>query len=91
VERAFARSTDGPDCPISRAYRPHECVSLIETQGFRCANVAAAISTWEMSLLPKRFEPIMDRRLREESHDFLASLSNSTNSVFPLGAIWLPG
>jgi SAM-dependent methyltransferase len=91
VEQAFARSTDGPDCPISRAYRPHECVTLFEEQGFRCANVAAAISTWEMSLLPKRFEPIMDRRLREESHDFLASLSNSTNSVFPLGAIWLPG
>jgi SAM-dependent methyltransferase len=74
VEKAFARSTDGPDCPISRAYRPHECVSLVEEQGFHCANVAAAISTWEMSLLPRRFEAIMDRRLREESRDFLASL-----------------
>jgi SAM-dependent methyltransferase len=74
VEQAFARSTDGPDCPISHAYRPHECVSLIEAHGFRCVNVAAAISTWEMSLLPKRFEAIMDRRLREESRDFLASL-----------------
>lgn len=74
VEKAFTRSTDGPDCPISRAYRAHEWVALVEEHGFRCAQIAAAISTTEMSLLPKRFDAIMDRRLREESRDFLASL-----------------
>ena len=34
VEEAFARNTDGPECPISRRYRPAEFLALAHGAGF---------------------------------------------------------
>ena len=74
IEAAFQRSTDGPDCPISRAYRKDEFARLARDAGFELEAFGVAPSVFEMSLLPKRFSAIVDRRLRRESRDFLSAL-----------------
>jgi SAM-dependent methyltransferase len=71
---AFARTTDGPDCPIVRAYSPEEFIQLVEPCGFRCRYLGAAVSAWEMSLLPQRYNAIMHRRLPKEHRKFLLAL-----------------
>jgi ubiquinone/menaquinone biosynthesis C-methylase UbiE len=75
IADAFRASTDGPDCPISRAYRRDEFADLAQEAGFALENFGVAVSAWEMSLLPKRFDDIMDPKLRPESRDFLANLT----------------
>ncbi|MDZ4368785.1 MAG: class I SAM-dependent methyltransferase [Afipia sp.] len=72
---AFQKSTDGPDCPVSRCYTPQAFIDLVARHGFAFERFGAAISAWEMSLLPKRYAAIMDPALPEPSRDFLASLT----------------
>ncbi len=74
IAAAFARTTDGPDCPISRAYTPKAFARQAEECGFRCEFLGAGISMWEMSLLHRRYEAVMDRRLAREHRDFLLEL-----------------
>jgi SAM-dependent methyltransferase len=75
IADAFRSSTDGPDCPISRAYGREEFAGLAREAGFALESFGVAVSAFEMSLLPKRFDAVMDARLRPESRDFLASLT----------------
>jgi ubiquinone/menaquinone biosynthesis C-methylase UbiE len=75
LDQAFAKSTDGPDCPISIAYRPAEFIGRSEAVGFSARFKGAAISLWELSLLPKRFDAMMDQRLPAESRLFLRDLT----------------
>jgi hypothetical protein len=72
---AFQKSTDGPDCPVSRCYVERQFVDLVAPHGFALERFGVAVSAWEMSLLPKRFAAIMDARLPAVSRDLLASLS----------------
>jgi len=74
VRDAFAKSTDGPDCPISRVYGNEEFIGLAERCGFRCEFLGTAISMWEMSILPRRFEALMSPELAQEHRDFLTAL-----------------
>lgn len=71
----FARSTDGEDCPISRCYQPAEFMAVARTAGFDGRFAGAAVSLIELSLLPRRFEAMMDPRLPAESREFLESLT----------------
>lgn len=71
---AFQRSTDGPECPISRFFRPQEFIDCVAEFGFQIESFGAAVSAWEMSLLEKRYAAIMDIRLPAESRDFLSQL-----------------
>jgi SAM-dependent methyltransferase len=75
IADAFRASTDGPDCPISRAYRRNEFVGIAQECGFALENFGVAVSAFEMSLLPRRFDAIMDPKLRPESSHFLANLT----------------
>jgi SAM-dependent methyltransferase len=75
LDQAFAKSTDGPDCPISVAYRPADFVALCAGAGFEAQLNGAAVSLWELSLLSKRFDAMMDRRLPAESRTFLRDLT----------------
>lgn len=75
IRDAFARTTDGPECPIARVYKPTEFVALAERNGFTCEFLGAAISSWELSLLPRRFEAVMAEPLEKEHRDFLLSLT----------------
>jgi ubiquinone/menaquinone biosynthesis C-methylase UbiE len=72
---AFQKSTDGPDCPVSRCYSEQQFVDLVAPHGFIPEHFGVAVSAWEMSLLPKRYAAIMDRRVPAASRDFLASLT----------------
>jgi SAM-dependent methyltransferase len=71
---AFARTTDGPDCPIVRAYTADEFARLAEPCGFHCRYLGAAASAWEMSLLPERFAAVQSPRLPAEHRKFLLAL-----------------
>lgn len=72
---AFQRSTDGPDCPISRCYTQQQFIDVVSDHGFAFESFGVAVSAWEMSLLHKRYAAIMDQRLPRRSRDFLASLT----------------
>jgi ubiquinone/menaquinone biosynthesis C-methylase UbiE len=72
---AFQKSTDGPDCPISRCYTQDAFVKLVSACGFEFERFGVAVSAWEMSLLHKRYAAIMDPRLPQESREFLAGLT----------------
>jgi hypothetical protein len=74
ADDAFRRSTDGPDCPISRAYDKEEFQSLVESFGFRLVNYGSAVSAWEMVQLSERHMAVLDVRLPRRSREFLTSL-----------------
>jgi ubiquinone/menaquinone biosynthesis C-methylase UbiE len=75
VRAAFARTTDGEECPIARAYAPAEFEALARSAGFDCRFQGAAVSLFECSLLPERFAAMMDPHLPAEHRDFLQSLT----------------
>jgi ubiquinone/menaquinone biosynthesis C-methylase UbiE len=87
IDAAFQRSTDGPDCPISRAYRQDEFARLAREAGFEIEAFGVAPSVFEMSLLPKRFQAIMDPRLRRESRDFLSALRFDERGLPMVGSV----
>jgi SAM-dependent methyltransferase len=74
LRAAFARTTDGEDCPIANVYRPAEFVALAAAAGLPLEFSGAAISMFEASLAPSRFEAVQDRRLPAESRRFLLGL-----------------
>jgi ubiquinone/menaquinone biosynthesis C-methylase UbiE len=73
-EEAFRRSTDTFDCPISRNWIAQEIVELAQSAGFSAKHLGNAVSLFEMSLLPQRFAPMMDRSFDGESRRFLSSI-----------------
>lgn len=75
IADAFQKSTDGPDCPISRCYTQQGFIDLVARHGFAFERFGVAVSTWEMSLLPMRYAAIMDPKLPADSRDFLAGLT----------------
>lgn len=75
LREQFARSTDGEDCPIARCYEPQEFIAVANAAGLEARFAGAAVSLIELSLLPNRFEAIMDRRLSAQSRAFLESLT----------------
>lgn len=75
LREQFARSTDGEECPIARCYEPQEFIAVANAAGLEARFAGAAVSLIELSLLPKRFEAIMDRRLPQLSRTFLESLT----------------
>lgn len=76
VDEAFARSTDGEDCPISRVHKPEDFVRIVEQAGLSCRFVGAGISAYEAMLFHElRFKANMDRRLAPESRRFLHELT----------------
>jgi hypothetical protein len=74
IDEAFRGSTDGLDCPISRAYRTEEFRSLVEPFGFELVSQGVAIAAWEMIQLPKRHMAILKREFPRESRAFLLAL-----------------
>jgi SAM-dependent methyltransferase len=81
LREQFARSTDGEDCPISRCYQPAEFVQVAAAAGLDATLGGAAVSMHELSLLPTRFEAIMDPRLPAESRSFLEAIEFDTRGL----------
>jgi hypothetical protein len=74
LREQFAKSTDGEDCPIANCYRPQEWLEICREVGLEAEFSGAAISMYEASLCPKRFDAIRDQRLSKESREFLLQL-----------------
>ncbi len=72
---AFQKSTDGPGCPVSRAYQKEAFQEEVESYGFTLTSYGAAVSAMEMLYLEKRHTALMDRKLSPESQEFLADLT----------------
>ncbi|CAM4097477.1 class I SAM-dependent methyltransferase [Bordetella pseudohinzii] len=75
LRQAFARSTDGEECPIANVYRPQEFIDICRRNGFSATYRGAAISMHEANLAPLRFSAIQNRQLPEENRKFLLSLT----------------
>lgn len=82
LKEAFRITTDGPGCPVSRFYKREEFIHYLNRAGFYGEYKGASISLWmEMNRLPKRFAAITDRRLPQESRDFLYNLTFDERDV----------
>jgi SAM-dependent methyltransferase len=75
IRAAFAKTTDGPNCPISRVYKPEDFSRLVEPHGFNCRFLGAALSAYEMTFFPQRFEAFLYQHLPAEHRRFLAELT----------------
>jgi ubiquinone/menaquinone biosynthesis C-methylase UbiE len=76
IREAFARSTDGAECPIANCYTPEEFGALAEKAGFTCRTVGVACSLFEMQLLAtNHFEACMSMELEAEHRQFLLALT----------------
>lgn len=72
---AFSKTTDGEDCPISRAYAPIEFVGLCRQAGFTEEYLGTVISMHEAELSQElRYEAVQSRALPSESRRFLLEL-----------------
>ncbi len=74
IREAFARTTDGVDCPIARVYKPQEFIDVAEPCGFKCRFLGAAVSLFETSLLPRRFDAVQHINFAREHREFLLAL-----------------
>lgn len=74
IKTAFQKTTDGPNCPVSYPYDANEFIDTCAQTGFRCEYLGSSVSMWEMSLLGRRFDAIMNQSLKQEHRDFLATL-----------------
>lgn len=75
LAEAFKRTTDGAQCPVSRWYKPEEFIALWEEAGFRGRFRGAGVSTWEMQLLPQRFDALNNFELAHEHRKFIYELT----------------
>jgi SAM-dependent methyltransferase len=84
LEPAFARSTDGVDCPISRCYSPEEFLALVQKAGFKAQFAGGYFHELELSLLQElREQALADPRLAKEHKTFLQNLSQDQDG-YPL-------
>jgi ubiquinone/menaquinone biosynthesis C-methylase UbiE len=74
IDEAFRRNTDGPECPISRAYDPATFAQLCESCGFDVEFVGGYISHWDVSSLELLEQALTDERLDESHKAFLRGL-----------------
>lgn len=83
ADEAFARNTDGPRCPISRAFRPPEFSQLARAAGFDVEFLGGYFADVELELWRELgAEAAADERLGEEHRDFLAQVSDDADG-FP--------
>lgn len=72
---AFRRSTDGPECPISRSYLPAEFSDICRAAGFEAEYVGGYLSSHELTVLERSWaQAITDVRLAHEHREFLREL-----------------
>jgi ubiquinone/menaquinone biosynthesis C-methylase UbiE len=82
LEQAFARTTDGEACPISRGYRPHKFVRMAEQAGFAAEFVGGYLSLTELGCLERYGEQaIRDERLADEQRAFVESIARDESGL----------
>jgi SAM-dependent methyltransferase len=80
ADEAFARNTDGPDCPVSRAFRPSEFCELATRAGFEVEFLGGyfadiELDLWQTSGADALAEPL----LGDEHKDFLRLLTDGAD------------
>jgi ubiquinone/menaquinone biosynthesis C-methylase UbiE len=75
VEEAFARNTDGVDCPIARCYRAEEFTRMCEEAGFSCEYAGGYLSDTELKSYRKHHRAALrEKRLADEHKRFISAL-----------------
>lgn len=73
---AFARTTDGENCPISRCYKPEEFLAFCEYAGFKGQFVGGYFSRDELEIYKKYgTKPVENTKLKDEHRMFLSDLT----------------
>jgi ubiquinone/menaquinone biosynthesis C-methylase UbiE len=77
ADEAFARNTDGPECPVSRAFRPSEFCELASEAGFEIEFLGGYFADIELDLWrSSRANAVEEPRLGDEHRDFLRQLTD---------------
>jgi ubiquinone/menaquinone biosynthesis C-methylase UbiE len=72
VDEAFRHNTDGPDCPVSRAWSPETFVAMCADAGFEARFMGGYPSRIELDVIRRLHErALRDQRLGEEHRAFL--------------------
>jgi SAM-dependent methyltransferase len=71
---AFTRTTDGEDCPVNAVWKPEEMIELGRQSGYDPEFLGAAVSLWELHLLPRRHLACLQPALPDENRAFLLGL-----------------
>jgi ubiquinone/menaquinone biosynthesis C-methylase UbiE len=75
VEEAFARNTDGVDCPIARCYGAEEFAAMCEEAGFSCDYAGGYLSDTELKSYRKHHRAALrDKKLADEHKRFISEL-----------------
>jgi ubiquinone/menaquinone biosynthesis C-methylase UbiE len=75
VEEAFQLTTDGPECPIARCWRPRDFTALCAEAGFETEFLGGYLTRHELEMLSGHLDrAVGDPRLAEEHRGFLRSL-----------------
>lgn len=76
IESAFARSTDGDNCPISRCYEPEDFIRICRMAGLEVQYLGGYLSRLELDSVRKLIDIAKsDKRLGENHCSFLESLT----------------
>lgn len=77
LDEAFARNTDGPQCPIARCYRPEEFSALAREAGFSATYRGGYLSRDELGWLAEhRKSALSSTALAAEHKQFLRDLED---------------
>ena len=74
VEDAFARTTDGEDCPVSRCYAPAQFAALCAGAGLEARFVGGYFHRFELRWMRSLRRAHADERLAAEHREFLGAL-----------------
>lgn len=74
MDAAFAKSTDGINCPFARCWSQDEFSTLAASEGLKVASYGAAISKTELELIGKIPDAIASRDVNDKSRDFLREI-----------------
>jgi SAM-dependent methyltransferase len=79
-DEAFARNTDGPKCPISRAFRPSEFCELARAAGFGIEFLGGYYADIELDLWRETgADALAEPRLGDEHKDFLRRVTDGAD------------
>lgn len=77
ADEAFSRNTDGPECPVSRAFRPTEFCELAGGAGFSVEYLGGYFAQLELDLWRDLdADAVSDPQLGDEHRDFLREVEN---------------
>ncbi len=76
IDEAFRHNTDGPDCPVSRAWSSTTFVAMCEQAGFEARYLGGYPSRMELDVLRRLHRrALTDERLGEEHRAFLREIA----------------